>query len=267
MNTLMSPGRLGPGIKYEAIQSFNVACGSDRAYMYQNISIRTVSKMVQRDKKTKKLLYPPNRSVQETELYFRDAQSRWSSSSQCKELTEILESKPHLSVQKVVAFANGPMAVKDDDEQHDRRSDVNASYQHALMLTFKRHFGATECFAQDPAYTDTDIAVLQPYGIKVVDDPEGFLQSDGTTAVISISPNIPVKQVLCDIARPAILIWGRVERQEQIVSDPDSSRVFNIMEHEYDYHDFPPDPNSYIKSYVSVYTKKCTGLSDAQRKL
>jgi hypothetical protein len=123
--------------------------------------------MIQRDKRTQKLLFLPNRSVQETELYFRDAQNRWGSSSQCKELTKLLDTNPHFSVQKIVAFANVSMALGNNSNNYNRH-DVNSSYQHSLMLALKHHFGASKCSAQDPVYTDAEIAVLRSYGIRVI---------------------------------------------------------------------------------------------------
>jgi hypothetical protein len=122
-----------------------------------------------------------------------------------------LKSKPHLTVNKVVAFANASIASKATGCHGEDRAS-NAAYQHALMLTLIDHFNVSRnSFAQDPAYADTDQQTLLQYGVEVVDDPVGFLQADDNTAVISISPDIAVKQVLCDLARPAILIWYKVE--------------------------------------------------------
>lgn len=97
---------------------------------------------------------------------------------------------------------------------------MRAAYQHALMSTLKATFQHSAekwkgSYAQDPAYSDTDVAVLAQHGIEVVDDPEGFLQVDDESAVISISPDIPVKQVVCDLAKPQILIWYRVHSDEE----------------------------------------------------
>jgi hypothetical protein len=114
-------------------------------------------------------------------------------------------------VNKVVAFANASIASKEKGCHGEERAS-RAAYQHALMLTLTDHFNISRnSFAQDPAYTDADQQTLIQYGIEVVDDPVGFLQGDDSTAVISICPDIAVKQVLCDLARPAILIWYKVQ--------------------------------------------------------
>ncbi len=60
------------------------------------------------------------------------------------------------------------------------------------------------------AYVDTDKEVLGRVGVTVVDDPRGFLEVDDNSVVICVAPNVPVKQIIADIARPAVLIWNRV---------------------------------------------------------
>ena len=179
---------------------------------YQNIEIAH-HMGPRRDPETKELLDPPSgvRSEEETEEYFSAAVDAWEATTQCKQFRGLLKSKPHLSVNKVVAFGNASIASKSPGCHGEDRAS-RAAYQHALMLTLKDHFDiSTNSYAQDPAYTETDQQTLIRYDINVVDDPEGFLQADDNTAVISISPDIPVKQVLCDLARPAILIWFGVE--------------------------------------------------------
>ena len=93
-----------------------------------------------------------------------------------------------------------------------------SSFQHALLLTLRDILGEKMansnneilCYAQDPAYTTTDEAILEEHGITVLDDPKAFLEVDGSTVVFSCAPNVPVKQIIADIARPAIVIWHRI---------------------------------------------------------
>lgn len=66
-----------------------------------------------------------------------------------------------------------------------------------------------------PPYTDTYSQVLQLLGITVLDDPRAFLQVDDYTVVLSLSPDIPVRQIITDIARPVILLWNKVTVGEQ----------------------------------------------------
>lgn len=55
---------------------------------------------------------------------------------------------------------------------------IRSTYQHALITTLRddleelqqmRH--SIQCYAQDPAYTDTDRNILQISGITVLDNP------------------------------------------------------------------------------------------------
>lgn len=96
-----------------------------------------------------------------------------------------------------------------------------SAVQHALLVLLKRalqesNLGTEEvtCYAQDPVYSPTDQAVMKESGIKVVDDPEGFLQMDDSSLVFCCSPNICVKQIMADMARPAIVIWCAVEEND-----------------------------------------------------
>ncbi|KAJ6573678.1 hypothetical protein B0H10DRAFT_1705766, partial [Mycena sp. CBHHK59/15] len=61
------------------------------------------------------------------------------------------------------------------------------------------------CFAQDPIYSVIDKQLLAQHNIACCDDPRGFLEVDKWSLVISIAPNIPVKQIITDLARPAVI--------------------------------------------------------------
>ncbi|KAJ4292217.1 hypothetical protein N0V88_005848 [Collariella sp. IMI 366227] len=140
---------------------------------------------------------------------------------------------------KVVAFACSTMTwpEKADDENGEGSEEVEGKgrdppmAQHVLMLAMRELVqGAAEeagkkslevkCYAQDPMYTPVDKQVLGEVGITVLDDPRGFLEVDDNSVVISISPNIPVKQIVADIARPAVVIWYRVEPGGDYDKDP-----------------------------------------------
>ncbi len=45
--------------------------------------------------------------------------------------------------------------------------------------------------------------------IKVLDHPiSGFLEVDEASVVVSIAPNVPVKQIVSDISTPAMILWN-----------------------------------------------------------
>ncbi|KAK4121907.1 hypothetical protein N657DRAFT_647404 [Parathielavia appendiculata] len=186
-----------------------------------------------RDKATGEFLVPSDcASVANLREAFAAGVKSWEDSEDCKDLRSLLETRDRRlpKVSKIVAFACSTMAVVTDDEA--RRSRI--IHQHALMLTLRDIFsrqqqqpgeGAPEikCFAQDPSYTETDAAVLQETGITVLGDPRGFLEVDDESIVISFSPNIPVRQVIADIARPAVLAWNHVK------SEPEEAAFCNCM--------------------------------------
>lgn len=109
----------------------------------------------------------------------------------------------------------------------------NAAFQHALLVTAKswlRKKGLDEklltgqddgknlfCYRQDPEYTPVDREILDGVGFQVVDHPDGFLKIDEQSIVLSIAPNLPVKHITADIARPAIVIWLRVEEMDTVM--------------------------------------------------
>ena len=70
------------------------------------------------------------------------------------------------------------------------------------------------CYAQDPAYTETYKSVLEGSGITVLDDPKAFLEVDDSTVVISCAAELPVKQIISDLAQPAIMIWDGIYDDE-----------------------------------------------------
>jgi hypothetical protein len=68
-----------------------------------------------------------------------------------------------------------------------------------------------ECFAQDPIYHEIDQSILKQHSIITVEDPQGFLLAESSSVIVSISADAPVKQIITDISRPAMIIWDRVE--------------------------------------------------------
>ncbi|GAB1312677.1 hypothetical protein MFIFM68171_02887 [Madurella fahalii] len=154
----------------------------------------------------------------------------WEESEDCRRLRSSLETALLPRITKIVAFACSTMAALGDRQP--------PMYQHALILTLRdileRRQGADQpqiaCFAQDPVYTEADREVLARLDIKVLEDPRAFLEVDDDTLVISVAPNIPVRQIIADIARPAIMIWDRVESEAESAAtwgpqDPGRRRV------------------------------------------
>ncbi|KAL4749848.1 hypothetical protein BDW72DRAFT_213825 [Aspergillus terricola var. indicus] len=72
-----------------------------------------------------------------------------------------------------------------------------------------------KCYAQDPAYSEADWSLLRSIGIQPLDDPKGFLEIDEETLVFSVSPNVPVKQIVADVQWPGAMIWNTVAEKER----------------------------------------------------
>ena len=95
------------------------------------------------------------------------------------------------------------------------------AFEHLVLLTVRdalnqsgEHLPNIPCYAQDPAYSNADKSLLAALGITVVDDPEGFLLADEFSVVISCRAIAPVKSIICDLTRPALIIWEKVTKFE-----------------------------------------------------
>ncbi len=64
-------------------------------------------------------------------------------------------------------------------------------------------------------YSEADEQVLRKLGITVLEDPRAFLELDDETVVLSFYPNFPVRQIIADIARPAVMIWRRIRPEAE----------------------------------------------------
>jgi hypothetical protein len=166
-------------------------------------------------------------SIEYTQLKaaWDEARRNWTQSAVCSELTAILGSTciPK-TTRNITCFGLGSLEGSSDHSSLDvlatcdglpRRS---AMTQHAAALTMAAVLGerlGTEplpILAQDPAYSLVAKRLLMDVGIAVVGGRGSlaFTHVDERTVVFSCNPNIPVKQVVADIARPAAMIWNQV---------------------------------------------------------
>jgi hypothetical protein len=125
------------------------------------------------------------------------------------------DSRVTISFSKIVAFAHGSMSNMHVDPPGACPWNRRRMVQHAFIkiiqdLLFIKHGRHVPCFAQDPEYTSQDKYALLAFGIDILEDPMGFIEADEHTVVISHAPTIPVKQIIADIVRPAMIIWDRV---------------------------------------------------------
>ncbi|KAJ7933138.1 hypothetical protein B0H13DRAFT_1592580 [Mycena leptocephala] len=147
---------------------------------------------------------------EETNLLFHRLKIEFEASDDFREISSVMKSPAIPSgIRKIVAFARGSPSA--------RTGRIPCVMQHILVLALKDmlsrkngNAAVIQCFAQDPIYSDMDKQLLGKHGITVLDDPRGFLQLDESSIVISIAPNIPVKQIVTDLACPAVIIWNSI---------------------------------------------------------
>ena len=164
-------------------------------------------------------LYPINTAA-ETRAILQRQKVKWDASEACQHLVATFGKLAHTEslprVDKVVAFACGNPSDVERAEESAR--------EHAMVLSLRDFFVCREkqqeedqttetgvrCYMQDPVYRDVDREVLRELGVTVLDHPRGFLEVDDSTVVVSGSPEAPIRQIVCDIARPAVMIWNKV---------------------------------------------------------
>jgi hypothetical protein len=142
---------------------------------------------------------------------FNTTLDEWEESRQCKDLLQVLRSTDLSNVKQIVAFACGSIKFDATMEPLDRRS----MYQHGLLLTIRKVLKEKQSlgdpldistWVQDPEYYAIDTSILTECGVSTLDNPDGFLKVDDSTMVLSFAPDVPIKQIITDISRPAAMI-------------------------------------------------------------
>ncbi|PYI00592.1 hypothetical protein BO78DRAFT_289617, partial [Aspergillus sclerotiicarbonarius CBS 121057] len=187
----------------------------------------------------------------------------WEGSDTQKQLRATLEALPAIAgpITKIVGFACNSMASPQGCMPEKQR----IAFQHALLLTLKDILGKKtgnpdiKIVVQDPAYTESDVAVLRAVGMTVVEDPVGFLDVDEKTFVFSCSPNVPVRQIVMNLTMPAGMIWNKVLAETVIfdITDPWNLFVHRCINRYYDTHDFPDDRWHF--GLMGVYLRRVDG--------
>ncbi|KAI0836614.1 hypothetical protein F5Y06DRAFT_272951 [Hypoxylon sp. FL0890] len=182
---------------------------------------------------------PPVSSTEELCQAFRYAEHQFRTSKYQDQLQATLATlETPFVLDKIVGLALGPLILGTqicDDQmiQHALVSVLHSSLvQRGILLA------ASERYVQDPVYTQKDRNVLSSEGFTVLNDPQAFLELDESSVLVSISPDIPVKQIVADICRPGIIIWNK-ETHLDLCADPTSSRVAKMVKEEYEEMDFP----------------------------
>ncbi|KAK1690214.1 hypothetical protein BDP55DRAFT_755775 [Colletotrichum godetiae] len=207
-------------------------------------------------------------------------QKLWQQSQTCSVLMEIMgKLPPHCQVTKVVCFGLGALlpnicrtcglCLNSVHCKIHKTTRSRTFTQHAaavsIMLMLRQQNPHLQCYSQEPEYSPECRNILRGLDIIVVDGHKGFLEVDDRTLVISIKPAVPVKQIITELARPAVIIWDAMDGDErdpdegnpdkwQLLTrngsqywqspygvDPDSSRTRNMLTYEYASVPFPGD--------------------------
>ncbi|POR35202.1 Uncharacterized protein TPAR_04632 [Tolypocladium paradoxum] len=176
-------------------------------------------------------------------------------------------------IDKIIGFGLGEMTSIDGPCGLIEEGRGRTCMQHALVLSLARLLEQktgvkVECHVQDPGYTRLCKEALAAKGIKVAEPETGFLLVDEATLVFSVSPNVPVRQIIADVARPAAMIWHPVEEEEERrewrkdskgtwisphTTDPDSPRLREMVKG-YTMLPFPQDWTYFGE--LAVYVRK-----------
>ncbi|OTA54015.1 hypothetical protein K449DRAFT_389547 [Hypoxylon sp. EC38] len=151
----------------------------------------------------------PARTTEDACRELDNAKTEWEQSEHHAQLQRPLASvKLPSSIKKVIGFALGPFS--------DPYCEWRCRIQHSILMTIHQWASASmddkmkpQCYVQDPIYSDQERKVLETMGVTVLDDPWGFLEADESSIIISIAPDVPVRQIITDISRPAIIIWDK----------------------------------------------------------
>ncbi|KAI9045884.1 SRR1 family protein [Aspergillus affinis] len=221
------------------------------------------------------VLLPYCSNLEQVRARFIQTRDLWLASSTYRDLNRIISTLPlNVPITKIVCFALGTLAPLDDLDSEgsvsldnsSNASPISCSFawhvtrahvQHAAVETIRtalKNRGmlgplGVKCYAQDPAYDTVDCEFLASIDITVLDDPKGFLEVDANTLVVSVSPNVPVRQIVADVQWPAAMVWntvalveketegwvknvvenGKVRWLSPFTTDPDCARVRNMI--------------------------------------
>ncbi|BAE66015.1 unnamed protein product [Aspergillus oryzae RIB40] len=156
------------------------------------------------------------------------------------------------NIRKIVCFGLGSLGRLSGDCYTRTHTQHAAVETIAASLVRRGLSGSQEikCYAQDPVYDEVDHEFLRSIGITPLEDPKGFLEVDEHTLVFSVSPDVPVKQIVTDLHWPGAMIWDTVTPSEKrkswakykendgtifwitpFTTDPDSGRVRRMIKH------------------------------------
>ncbi|KAH8745944.1 hypothetical protein BGZ57DRAFT_773060 [Hyaloscypha finlandica] len=153
-------------------------------------------------------------SPEELQAKYSRIDDTWKGKPAFSDLTSLFgDANVRQKIKKIVCFGLGTM-----QQPHDM--SARSFLQHAIIKSIADALGGNvPIFLQDPAYTGNDTNLVSGLGMTVVNDPKGFLQVDTQTLVVAVAPDIPLRQIIADLAEPAAMIWkGVVPPEEEAIA-------------------------------------------------
>ncbi|KAK2754820.1 hypothetical protein FQN54_006713 [Arachnomyces sp. PD_36] len=218
--------------------------------------------------------------VDEARLLFEELRNRWNASATCEAFTsqfrKILDGDANKKVTKIVCFGLGDLNFKPPDcwriENFSKPKDEwlpetsgleRVMIHHAIALTMADVVRSSpnsggmgvRLLTQDPQYSDETKHMLRDAGFEVLGDhgAGGFAEVDDTSIVFSAYTKAPVREIITDFARPAVIIINK-RSSDTVFStlgkpygDPESPRTRDMWK-EYQMARFPvPHESEHIE--------------------
>lgn len=144
---------------------------------------------------------------------FREASELWEQGEEGQNFKSLLRSSAsEHGINKIVGLSCGSLCLPNNE--HVTKQTVILLAVRNWLKEANEHQDIS-CFIQDPMNTPLDKEVLGDIGFEMIDDPRGWLEIDERSVVLSVASNVPVKSIVADTARPAIVIWDRVPDHDQ----------------------------------------------------
>ncbi|RAH78579.1 hypothetical protein BO86DRAFT_412251 [Aspergillus japonicus CBS 114.51] len=196
-------------------------------------SIRVAHRVATRDPITKERFEYGVTAFEKVRLNLFTTLHFWRNSPYYQLLRYLLDDYPKMPrITKIIGFDCGSMSR---DLQGQLSNNSRARYQHAFLIALKEYLDArnfettgqeVRVYVQHEMYLERDIEVIRQFGVQVLQDPEGFLVVDEETVIFSCRPECPVRQVVADLAMPAMMIWDH-ERDPAKVNGMSVQRIFD----------------------------------------
>lgn len=159
--------------------------------------------------------------IKNADTVFEENRLTWSQSASCRLLQSRLEEVFSVrKVAKIICFGLGDMCrgppewyrrqMGSSEQELEAESIRPSTIQHSVALTMADMCSANniQLLAQDPGYTEEAKEMLKGKGFSIVGlfGAGGFAEIDDHSVVFSAFVEAPLKQIIADLARPALII-------------------------------------------------------------